>query len=112
VSVEPTRQHHSDVALWLSDLGARYLDQQRLALQRGVQVRRVFVTDDARALDDPAFRRILATQVGIGILVRASIAMTRRVLDAEQVADRATRLDRIWEAGAEPSPAEVVERPR
>jgi hypothetical protein len=59
-----------DDGFWESDLGNRYLEVQRAAVQRGVKIRRLFV---AREEDSPAYRtfqRICRRQVDLGIDVR------------------------------------------
>jgi hypothetical protein len=56
--------------LWLSDLGARYLDLQRQALRRGVVIRRIFLLDAPTHETDPALMHIFATQRSAGIEVK------------------------------------------
>jgi hypothetical protein len=55
---------------WESDLGMRYLEQQRRAVRRGVKVRRVFILEDAKVTDDPFYIKLCARQQRIGIDVR------------------------------------------
>jgi hypothetical protein len=55
---------------WETDLGRRYLDQQRNAVRRGVRVRRVFVTEHEQVVDDPTFQRVCSFQADLGIEVR------------------------------------------
>lgn len=60
-----------DGGLWTSDLGNRYLDLQRDAIdKRGVIVRRIFVFDKPEFAQDPDFVRILRMQREAGIEVR------------------------------------------
>ncbi|WP_422769834.1 DUF6879 family protein [Plantactinospora sp. WMMC1484] len=58
-----------EAGFWLSDLGARYLDLQRMALRRGVVIRRVFIVESA-SMTHPQLSRILALQKGAGVEVR------------------------------------------
>ncbi|MDW5322360.1 DUF6879 family protein [Plantactinospora sp. KLBMP9567] len=59
-----------EAGFWLSDLGARYLDLQRMALRRGVVIRRVFIIESATLVTHPELSRILALQKGAGVEVR------------------------------------------
>lgn len=56
--------------LWRSDLGVRYLELQRQAIDRGVLIRRVFVFDDGDQARDEIFLRIVQMQRDVGIDVR------------------------------------------
>jgi hypothetical protein len=56
--------------LWRSDLGVRYLELQRQAIDRGVSIRRVFVFDDESQARDEVFLRIMQMQRDVGIDVR------------------------------------------
>jgi len=62
-------RHHGFVDegdFWLSDLGLRYLDLQRKAIERGVRVRRMFLlTEDAT--DEEQLERVLAPHRQIGV---------------------------------------------
>ena len=60
---------HALHSFWESPLGRQYLDGQRKAVQRGIRVRRVFVTDE-RMRTDPVLHHICRTQVEVGIDVR------------------------------------------
>jgi hypothetical protein len=52
---------------WASDLGLRYLDLQRKAIERGVTVRRLFLlTEDA--IDEQALEKLLAPHRQIGVV--------------------------------------------
>jgi hypothetical protein len=68
--------------LWASDLGQRYLDDQREAMKRGVRVRRIFVVDDPGWRDSAAFVAQVRQQQAIGIKVRlwdsSSVPASRR----------------------------------
>ncbi|MEU4238435.1 DUF6879 family protein [Actinoplanes sp. NPDC026619] len=68
--------HEDDVGFeagfWLSDLGARYLDLQRSAVRRGVEIRRIFVVESPALAARPELARVLAMQRGAGIKVRVS----------------------------------------
>lgn len=55
---------------WNSDLGRRYLEIQRAACQRGVDIRRIFIVDPREPSDDPAFEELCRWQASIGINVR------------------------------------------
>jgi hypothetical protein len=71
-----------DGGLWSSDLGQRYLEVQRDAIQRKVRVRRVFIMDRASLVGDPNFLEVCKLQKDLGIEVRVldttSIPGTRR----------------------------------
>ena len=56
--------------LWSSDLGQRYLEVQRDAVQRGVAVRRVFILDHPDLADEPGLREVCRIQKELGISVR------------------------------------------
>jgi hypothetical protein len=68
--------------LWASDLGQRYLDDQREAMKRGVRVRRIFVLDGPGWRDDPSLAAQVRQQQTIGIQVRvldsSAVAASRR----------------------------------
>jgi hypothetical protein len=64
----PTRSF--DGGLWTSDLGVRYLESQRQAIDRGVSVRRIFVYEDEGLTRDELFLRIVQMQRDAGIDVR------------------------------------------
>lgn len=55
---------------WKSDLGRRYLEIQRAACQRGVEIRRIFILDPREPTGDPVFEEICRYQASIGIQVR------------------------------------------
>jgi hypothetical protein len=55
---------------WLNDLGARYLELQRVAIRRGVKVRRVFVYETPELLKTEQFRLVKNMQLNAGIEVR------------------------------------------
>ena len=57
-------------SFWQSHLGRRYLELQRQAIQRGVRIRRVFVTEHDEMASDPVLQRICRSQADIGIDVR------------------------------------------
>jgi hypothetical protein len=59
-----------DGGLWSSDLGQRYLEVQREAVQRDVRVRRVFIMDRSDLVSDPDFVEVCSLQREIGISVR------------------------------------------
>ncbi|GAA2607622.1 hypothetical protein GCM10010399_43170 [Dactylosporangium fulvum] len=59
-----------DGSLWTSDLGQRYLEVQRDALDRGVRIRRVFILDRPGLADDPMFMENCLLQQEMGIEVR------------------------------------------
>jgi hypothetical protein len=56
--------------LWRSDLGVRYLELQRQAIDRGVSIRRVFILDDGGQARDEIFLRIVHMQRDLGIDIR------------------------------------------
>lgn len=57
-------------SFWESDLGRRYLDLQREAVERRIRVRRVFVTERDEIACDPALQRMCRIQADLGIDVR------------------------------------------
>jgi hypothetical protein len=71
-----------DAGLWTSDLGQRYLDAQREAIQRGVRIRRVFILGQPDLASDDAFLEVCHRQRDLGIQVRvldsSAIPGTRR----------------------------------
>jgi hypothetical protein len=56
--------------LWASDLGHRYLEGQRDAVQRGVTVRRVFVLDRRELAEDSGLQQVCRTHRELGIDIR------------------------------------------
>lgn len=62
--------HGFEGGLWMNDLGGRYLQVQRAAVQRGVQVRRIFVFDKPEFAADTDFIRIRHLQRDAGVQVR------------------------------------------
>ncbi|GAB6898779.1 hypothetical protein [Kineosporia succinea] len=56
--------------LWLTDLGARYLEIQRAAARRGVAIRRIFVFDAPEFASDPNFLRVQRLQREAGVDIR------------------------------------------
>jgi hypothetical protein len=59
-----------DGGLWRSDLGRRYIDLQRMAIRRGLQIRRIFYFDRPEISQDGVFQDICAQQHAIGVKVR------------------------------------------
>lgn len=59
----------ADRELWKSELGARYLRAQRDAIERGVRIRRLFITEEP-GHDLPELSRLREDQQSIGIEVR------------------------------------------
>jgi hypothetical protein len=59
-----------DAGLWNSDLGQRYLEAQRDAIDRGVAIRRLFLLDLPDLLKDPNVLKVCQLQREIGIEVR------------------------------------------
>lgn len=62
---------------WISDLGQRYVGIQRDLLNRGVQIRRIFVVENRNRVEGPDLKRTLSLQSDIGIDVR--------ILDSAQI---------------------------
>lgn len=56
--------------LWLTDLGARYLEIQRAARRRQVRIRRIFVFDAPEFAADPNFMRVQRLQREAGVDIR------------------------------------------
>lgn len=60
-----------DGGLWTSDLGIRYLELQREAINRKVRIRRIFVFENAdMAHDDEVFQLVTQMQRDVGVEVR------------------------------------------
>jgi hypothetical protein len=59
-----------DGGLWTSDLGIRYLDDQRKAIARKVRIRRIFVVEHEDMAHDESFLRITQMQRNAGVQVR------------------------------------------
>jgi hypothetical protein len=60
-----------DGGLWTSDLGLRYLEVQREAINRKVRIRRIFViANEEWVRDDDTFQRVTEMQRTVGIEVR------------------------------------------
>jgi hypothetical protein len=59
-----------DGGLWTSDLGIRYLELQRDAINRKVRIRRIFVVENEDLARDETFLRITTMQRAVGIEVR------------------------------------------
>ncbi|BEL09080.1 hypothetical protein Q0Z83_072710 [Actinoplanes sichuanensis] len=56
--------------LWNTDLGQRYLDAQRYAVQRGVRIRRIFIEDQPGPGSESALEKICRRHADIGVEVR------------------------------------------
>lgn len=59
-----------DGGLWTSDLGIRYLEEQRKAIARNVPIRRIFVVEREEMARDDSFDRVIPTQRKAGVQVR------------------------------------------
>jgi hypothetical protein len=59
-----------DGVLWTSDLGIRYLDDQRKAIARKVRIRRIFVVEHADMTRNESFLRVTQMQRNVGVQVR------------------------------------------
>jgi hypothetical protein len=59
-----------DGGLWTSDLGARYLELQREAIDRKVSIRRIFVFENEELARDETFMKITQMQRDVGVDVR------------------------------------------
>ncbi len=59
-----------DGGLWTSDLGTRYLEMQREAINRNVKIRRIFVFESQDLARDETFMKITQMQRGAGVDVR------------------------------------------
>jgi len=59
-----------DGGLWTSDLGIRYLDDQRKAIARDVRIRRIFVFEDEKMARDESVVRVTQMQRNAGVQVR------------------------------------------
>ena len=67
---------------WISDLGHRYVGVQRDLLNRGVQIRRIFVVENKNRTESPELKHTISLQSDIGVDVRvlnsAQIPETRK----------------------------------
>ncbi|HEX3958360.1 MAG TPA: hypothetical protein VHZ03_17315 [Trebonia sp.] len=59
-----------DGGLWTSDLGTRYLNLQREAIERQVAIRRIFIFENEDLARDETFLKITAQQREVGVDVR------------------------------------------
>ncbi len=59
-----------DGGLWTSDLGTRYLELQREAIERQVTIRRIFVFENENLARDETFLKITQAQRKVGVDVR------------------------------------------
>jgi hypothetical protein len=59
-----------DGGLWTSDLGTRYLELQREAIERQVTIRRIFVFENEDLAHDETFLKITQAQRQVGVDVR------------------------------------------
>ncbi len=59
-----------DGGLWTSDLGIRYLEDQRKAIARQVRIRRIFVFEAETLAQDESFQRVARMQRNAGVQVR------------------------------------------
>ena len=59
-----------DGGLWTSDLGTRYLEMQREAINRNVTIRRIFVIEDKELAREETFMKVTQMQRDAGIDVR------------------------------------------
>jgi hypothetical protein len=59
-----------DGGLWTSDLGTRYLEMQREAINRHVSIRRIFVVENQDLARDETFMNITQMQRNAGVDVR------------------------------------------
>jgi hypothetical protein len=59
-----------EAGFWMSDLGARYLDLQRAAVRRDVEIRRIFIIESPTLMTNAELQHIVAMQRSAGIHVR------------------------------------------
>jgi hypothetical protein len=59
-----------DGGLWTSDLGTRYLELQRQAIERKVAIRRIFIFENEELARDETFLKITQAQHEAGVEVR------------------------------------------
>jgi hypothetical protein len=59
-----------DGGLWTSDLGRRYLEAQKEAIERGVTIRRIFIIDRRDLQNHDDFIKVLEEHIKIGVNVR------------------------------------------
>ncbi|WP_426512599.1 hypothetical protein ACPPVO_19370 [Dactylosporangium sp. McL0621] len=93
---------------WLTDLGLRYLDQQRLALRRGVQIKRVFIFEDPDDMGNELVQRILSTQRTMGVDIRllgigpvpTDVTIADLVIFDEEISHETAPVTKRGESGA------------
>jgi hypothetical protein len=59
-----------EAGFWFTDLAARYLDLQRAAIRRGVEIKRVFIFETPDLMDSVDVKRTLAVQHNLGVEIR------------------------------------------
>jgi hypothetical protein len=59
-----------DGGFWESDLGLHYLESQADAVNRGVAVRRVFILENPKVSEDPAYQEMCERQRRLGFEIR------------------------------------------
>jgi hypothetical protein len=135
-TVDAGGRGYTEGGLWDSDLGRRYLEAQRAAIERGVRIRRIVVVDRQDLQDEAALMQVIDEHHRIGVDVRILdprhkdvrrkplsdfividkelvyqstatpqvdqsgnplIEHTRLVTKPEQVRDRITRYEELWE---------------
>jgi hypothetical protein len=69
-TVDAGNRSFVDGGLWTSDLGVHYLEGQREAIERRVEIRRIFIIDRRDLELDAEFTSILARHHAIGVKVR------------------------------------------
>lgn len=68
-TVDAGGQSFTDGGLWRSELGLRYLDEQKRAIERGVHIQRIFIVDRPE-LQVSSLHEVLDQHVRIGVDVR------------------------------------------
>jgi hypothetical protein len=59
-----------DEGLWFTELGQRYFELQRTAITGGVEIRRLFILQDAALLNDKELLTVLSLQHDAGVSLR------------------------------------------
>lgn len=59
-----------DAGFWSTDLGVRYLDLQRTALQRDVKIKRVFIFETPNLMQSELVRQAISAQRAMGFEIR------------------------------------------
>lgn len=86
-SIWATSRGHVDKALWGSEFGQRYLEAQKEAIKRGVEVRRIFIVDQPQQRNNADFDDVLREQAEARVEVRTIYPERVRATDRALLID-------------------------